>query len=245
MGCVDGVVLDSADTGRVDVAGAASCRRAAPDRRARRSARRRCRRRRSGRPRQARGLRRASGEAVDARSGRTRRPANCRRSTRSRDVSPSACRCSREWRSPTATSASATASPTRRRGRIAAVLDWELCTLGDPLADVGYLGVYWADPGTASRPSQRSDAASRGSRPTPNWSSATPRGPDATVARSTTTSPSVVAPGRDLRGRVRPLSARRHGRSAGIGDEQLNAFKIGTEVLAESALEAMRRVAMT
>lgn len=30
--------------------------------------------------------------------------------------------------------------------RIAAVLDWELCTLGDPLADLGYLGVYWADP---------------------------------------------------------------------------------------------------
>jgi aminoglycoside phosphotransferase (APT) family kinase protein len=30
------------------------------------------------------------------------------------------------------------------QGRIVAVLDWELCTLGDPLADVGYLGVYWA-----------------------------------------------------------------------------------------------------
>lgn len=30
-------------------------------------------------------------------------------------------------------------------GRIAAVLDWELCTLGDPLADLGYLGVYWSD----------------------------------------------------------------------------------------------------
>jgi aminoglycoside phosphotransferase (APT) family kinase protein len=30
-------------------------------------------------------------------------------------------------------------------GSIAAVLDWELCTLGDPLADVGYIGVYWAD----------------------------------------------------------------------------------------------------
>jgi aminoglycoside phosphotransferase (APT) family kinase protein len=28
-------------------------------------------------------------------------------------------------------------------GRVSAVLDWELCTLGDPLADVGYLGVYW------------------------------------------------------------------------------------------------------
>lgn len=32
-------------------------------------------------------------------------------------------------------------------GRVTAVLDWELCTLGDPLADVGYLGVYWSDPG--------------------------------------------------------------------------------------------------
>jgi aminoglycoside phosphotransferase (APT) family kinase protein len=28
--------------------------------------------------------------------------------------------------------------------RVTAVLDWELCTLGDPLADLGYLGVYWA-----------------------------------------------------------------------------------------------------
>ena len=32
-------------------------------------------------------------------------------------------------------------------GSIAAVLDWELCTLGDPLADVGLLLVYWTDPG--------------------------------------------------------------------------------------------------
>ncbi|CAB4620806.1 unannotated protein [freshwater metagenome] len=32
-------------------------------------------------------------------------------------------------------------------GRIAAVLDWELCTLGDPLADLGYVGIYWTDPG--------------------------------------------------------------------------------------------------
>src|SRR5215467_1014494 len=33
-------------------------------------------------------------------------------------------------------------------GRIMAVLDWELCTLGDPLADVGTLLAYWAeDPG--------------------------------------------------------------------------------------------------
>jgi aminoglycoside phosphotransferase (APT) family kinase protein len=31
-------------------------------------------------------------------------------------------------------------------GRVQAVLDWELCTLGDPLADLGLLLVYWSDP---------------------------------------------------------------------------------------------------
>jgi aminoglycoside phosphotransferase (APT) family kinase protein len=32
-------------------------------------------------------------------------------------------------------------------GKVAAVLDWEICTLGDPLADLGLLMVYWAEPG--------------------------------------------------------------------------------------------------
>jgi aminoglycoside phosphotransferase (APT) family kinase protein len=32
-------------------------------------------------------------------------------------------------------------------GKVAAVVDWELCTLGDPLADVGLLMVYWPEPG--------------------------------------------------------------------------------------------------
>ena len=32
-------------------------------------------------------------------------------------------------------------------GKVRAVLDWELCTLGDPLADVGILLAYWTDPG--------------------------------------------------------------------------------------------------
>ncbi|MEE3255820.1 MAG: phosphotransferase family protein [Actinomycetota bacterium] len=36
-----------------------------------------------------------------------------------------------------------------RSGRILAVLDWELCTLGDPLADVGYLLNNWVDPDEA------------------------------------------------------------------------------------------------
>ena len=32
-------------------------------------------------------------------------------------------------------------------GNVRAVLDWELCTLGDPLADVGILLAYWVDRG--------------------------------------------------------------------------------------------------
>jgi aminoglycoside phosphotransferase (APT) family kinase protein len=32
-------------------------------------------------------------------------------------------------------------------GSIRAVLDWELCTLGDPLADLGWLVADWAEPG--------------------------------------------------------------------------------------------------
>jgi aminoglycoside phosphotransferase (APT) family kinase protein len=31
-------------------------------------------------------------------------------------------------------------------GNVIAVLDWEICTLGDPLADVGLLMVYWTEP---------------------------------------------------------------------------------------------------
>ena len=32
-------------------------------------------------------------------------------------------------------------------GDVIAVLDWEICTLGDPLADLGLLMVYWTGPG--------------------------------------------------------------------------------------------------
>jgi len=69
-------------------------------------------------------------------------------------------------RSTPSTSASPPASPSRDRativhgdyrldnmiltpsGEVAAVVDWELCTLGDPMADVGLLMAYWP---TASR----------------------------------------------------------------------------------------------
>jgi aminoglycoside phosphotransferase (APT) family kinase protein len=37
-------------------------------------------------------------------------------------------------------------------GEVAAVVDWELCTLGDPLADVGMLLVYWSEAGDEFTP---------------------------------------------------------------------------------------------
>jgi aminoglycoside phosphotransferase (APT) family kinase protein len=38
------------------------------------------------------------------------------------------------------------------RGEIQAVLDWEICTLGDPLADLGLLTVYWTGPNDEASP---------------------------------------------------------------------------------------------
>jgi aminoglycoside phosphotransferase (APT) family kinase protein len=35
-------------------------------------------------------------------------------------------------------------------GFVRAVLDWELCTLGDPLADLGWFVGYWLEPGASS-----------------------------------------------------------------------------------------------
>lgn len=38
------------------------------------------------------------------------------------------------------------------QGEIQAVLDWEICTLGDPLADLGLLTVYWTGPDDQASP---------------------------------------------------------------------------------------------
>jgi aminoglycoside phosphotransferase (APT) family kinase protein len=35
-------------------------------------------------------------------------------------------------------------------GKVRAILDWEICTLGDPMADLGVLLCYWTEPGDAS-----------------------------------------------------------------------------------------------
>ena len=47
-------------------------------------------------------------------------------------------------------------------GEVAAVVDWELCTLGDPLADLGLLHVYWAQPGDPVVPLSRAPTLAPG-----------------------------------------------------------------------------------
>lgn len=122
-------------------------------------------------------------------------------------------------------------------GRIAAVLDWELCTLGDPLADVGYLGVYWYDGEAAN--TRANDPTSAGGFPSY---------PDLLQRYALRT-------GRDLSGigyyvafscwRLAVISegvyARYlHGAMGSQEGVEFETFKVGTEGLAERALEAMR-----
>ncbi len=47
-------------------------------------------------------------------------------------------------------------------GQVISVLDWEICTLGDPLADLGLLWVYWSDPGDDAVLPQASPTALEG-----------------------------------------------------------------------------------
>ena len=128
------------------------------------------------------------------------------------------CRRSRAWRSPTATTASATASPIPTHRRIAAVLDWELCTLGDPLADVGYLGVLLDRRRRVRRPAATTRPGAGGF---PTFADVLERyaartGRDLSRHRLLRRVP-VVAAGGDQRGRLRPLPARRDGRLVARG----------------------------
>jgi aminoglycoside phosphotransferase (APT) family kinase protein len=45
--------------------------------------------------------------------------------------------------------------------RLSAVLDWEMATLGDPLADLGYLCATWAEPDDSDNPMLALSAATR------------------------------------------------------------------------------------
>ena len=125
-------------------------------------------------------------------------------------------------------------------GRIAAVLDWELCTLGDPLADVGYLRVYWSNPGEEGR---HNDPTSAGGFPSyedllERYANRTGRdvsGVDYYVAfsswRLAVISEGVYA--RYLHGAMG---------DQGMTQDDLDGMKQGTENLAENALAAVRRL---
>lgn len=126
-----------------------------------------------------------------------------------------------------------------QHGRVAAVLDWELCTLGDPLADVGYLGVYWYD-GVA--------ANVRANDPTSAGGFASY---DDLLERYATRT------GRDLSGidyyvafscwRLAVISEGVYARylhgAMGEQDVDITQFKVGVDALAERALAAVRRLA--
>jgi len=125
-------------------------------------------------------------------------------------------------------------------GKIAAVLDWELCTLGDPLADVGYLRVYWSDPGQEGRHNDPTSAG--GFLPYTDllerYANRTGRdlsGIDYYVAFSSWRL-AVISEG--------VYSRYLHGAMGdqGLSQADLDGMKAGTENLANSALSAVRRL---
>lgn len=126
-------------------------------------------------------------------------------------------------------------------GRVAAVLDWELCTLGDPLADVGYIGVYWADPGsTQARPNDPT-----GIEGFPTYAELLARYEERTGRDLSDIDYYIAFGSFRLAVISEGVYARYlHGAMGDhtISDEQLDAFKTGTETLATAALAAMERL---
>lgn len=96
------------------------------------------------------------------------------------------------------------------QGRVRAVLDWELCTLGDPLADVGILLAYWAE-----QPAQEG----AGTAPGGPAAAGQPGQSGQAGPVLTTTSPSVTAlPGFPSRAELAARYAATSGRDlSGIG----------------------------
>jgi len=123
-----------------------------------------------------------------------------------------------------------------RGPRILAVLDWELCTLGDPLADVGYLMNAWASP-------EEVEAAGQGD--------STPTAAGGFPTRAELRERYEAATGRDLSG-INYYRAFSHWRLAAIGqgvykrylvgamganrDLNLDGYKLSVQRRAEAAL---------
>lgn len=120
-------------------------------------------------------------------------------------------------------------------GKVAAVLDWELCTLGDPLADLGYIGVYWTNPGM---PMTRTNDPS-GLSGFPTYEHLVER-----YANRTGRDVSNVAYYKAFSSfRLAVISEGVYARylHGAMGDQDIDLapMKLGTETLAESALAAL------
>ncbi len=121
-------------------------------------------------------------------------------------------------------------------GRIVAVLDWELCTLGDPLADLGYIGVYWTDYG---QPLLRHNDPT-GQEGFPNYADLVER-----YARRTGRDVSQIGYYKAFSSfRLAVISEGVYARylHGAMGDQEIDLapMKLGTETLAESALAALK-----
>ena len=124
---------------------------------------------------------------------------------------------------------------------ISAVLDWEICTLGDPLADLGLLCVYWADADGQAVLPQASPTAMEGFPGQRRTRDALRRG-----VRPRRLGPRLLRRVRILeahlhhRRRVRPLRRRRDGRRA--GESQVAGFRPWSTRSPSSPTEAIDRI---
>ena len=71
--------------------------------------------------------------------------------------------------------------------RLAAMIDWDTGTIGDPLLDIGHLLARWTEPGRGAGPRRQARRTATATRPARNWPRVTPSGRAATCPRSPTT----------------------------------------------------------
>ena len=128
-------------------------------------------------------------------------------------------------------------------GSVVAVLDWEICTLGDPLADVGLLWVYWSDPDEEPVMPQASPTALEGF---PRKQELVDRYAQVS-GRDLSALPYYVAFGYwKLTCIIAGVYARYAGGAMGdVGDETVTGFRVMAERLAEMAEAATNEILRT